>query len=89
MKDFEPILEIIETKAKGRLDSPLHVVGYMLNPYYYYQEKELHKDATCMNAIMTCIEMFFPNNYDFRDLVAMSSWYNIKGWKGCLERNWL
>lgn len=66
VQDFEPILEIIETKVKG----PLHVAGCMLNPYNYYQDKELQKDAACMNAVMTCIEKFFPDNYDLQDLVA-------------------
>ncbi|KAL6518197.1 hypothetical protein OROMI_033898 [Orobanche minor] len=69
-KDLEPILEIIETKPKGRLDRPLHVARYMLNPYCYYQDRELPKDVVCMKAAMTCIEMFFPNYYDLQDLVA-------------------
>ncbi|WOH14251.1 hypothetical protein DCAR_0933768 [Daucus carota subsp. sativus] len=31
---YEPIIQIIDSRAKDRLDSPLHLTGYLLNPYY-------------------------------------------------------
>ena len=34
---YEPILEIIDSKIKGRLDSPLHLTAYLLNPYFFLQ----------------------------------------------------
>ena len=37
---YEPILDIIESKAKGRLDCPLHLAGYLLNPYFFYRDDE-------------------------------------------------
>lgn len=30
---YKPIFEIIDEKVKGRLDSPLHLTAYLLNPY--------------------------------------------------------
>lgn len=32
---YKPILHIILEQGKGRLDSPLYLAGYYLNPYYY------------------------------------------------------
>ena len=37
---YEPIFDIIESKAKGRLDCPLHLAGYLLNPYFFYRDDE-------------------------------------------------
>ncbi|KAG5542347.1 hypothetical protein RHGRI_022029 [Rhododendron griersonianum] len=32
---YKPILDIIDTKSQGRLDSPLHLTAYLLNPFYF------------------------------------------------------
>ena len=32
-----PIFEIIDAKLKGRLDSPLHLAAYVLNPYDFFK----------------------------------------------------
>ncbi|XP_074352805.1 uncharacterized protein LOC141691938 [Apium graveolens] len=60
---YEPIIQIIDSRAKDRLDSPLHLAGYLLNPYYYYRDDEAQKDSTCMTAILTCIEAFFLDKF--------------------------
>ncbi|KAH0856639.1 hypothetical protein HID58_084900 [Brassica napus] len=36
-KNYRPIFRIIDEKMKGRLDSPLHMAAYFLNPYYFYK----------------------------------------------------
>ena len=35
--NYKPVFDIIDSKAKDRLDSPLHMVGYLLNPYFLYR----------------------------------------------------
>ncbi|XP_010445543.1 PREDICTED: uncharacterized protein LOC104728221 [Camelina sativa] len=37
-KNVKPILSIIEEKINGRLDNPLHLTSYLLNPYYLYKD---------------------------------------------------
>ncbi|CAH1449265.1 unnamed protein product [Lactuca virosa] len=37
-KAYEPIINIISKKMKGRLDSKLHLTAYLLNPYYHYKD---------------------------------------------------
>ena len=34
--NYRPIFGIIDEKSKGRLDSPLHLAAYVLNPYYFF-----------------------------------------------------
>lgn len=53
---YEPILNIIESKAEGRLDCPLHLAGYLLNPYFFYRDDEAQMDPKCMGALLTCVE---------------------------------
>ncbi|XP_048604830.1 uncharacterized protein LOC125582270 [Brassica napus] len=42
-KNYQPIFRIIEEKMKDRLDTPLHVAAYFLNPYYFYKDPEIQK----------------------------------------------
>ncbi|XP_017256274.2 uncharacterized protein LOC108225831 [Daucus carota subsp. sativus] len=66
---YEPILDIIESKAKGRLDCPLHLAGYLLNPYFFYRDDEAQTDPKCMEGLLTCVESFFPDDYDKQNLI--------------------
>ncbi|CAH1443591.1 unnamed protein product [Lactuca virosa] len=43
-KHYKPIIDIINTKMKGRLDSTLHLTSYLLNPYYHYNDSQLQYD---------------------------------------------
>ncbi|XP_074377827.1 uncharacterized protein LOC141719352 [Apium graveolens] len=56
---YEPILDIIESKSKGRLYCLLHLAGYLLNPYFFYRDDEAQTDPKCMEALLTCVESFF------------------------------
>ncbi|WOH07915.1 hypothetical protein DCAR_0727350 [Daucus carota subsp. sativus] len=65
----DALSQIIDSRAKDRLDSPLHLAGYLLNPYYYYRDDEAQKDPACMTAILTCIEAFFSDNFHVQHLI--------------------
>lgn len=41
--NYKPNLDIIETKAKSLLDSPLRLASYLLNRYYYFKDDEFIK----------------------------------------------
>ena len=36
--NYWPIFEIIDARVQGRLDSSLHVMAYLLNPYYFFKD---------------------------------------------------
>ena len=67
--NYRPILEIIDSKIEGRLDTPLHCIAYLLNPYYYYKDSNIEYDVKVMDAVFTVVEAFFPNDIDMQSTV--------------------
>ncbi|PRQ22552.1 putative transcription factor/ chromatin remodeling BED-type(Zn) family [Rosa chinensis] len=67
---YRPILDIVDGKARGRLDSPLHLAGYLLNPYYTYANPGLENDNVVMDGFFTCVETFFPDDIQTQSLVT-------------------
>ncbi|XP_040373461.1 uncharacterized protein LOC112199077 [Rosa chinensis] len=67
---YRPILDIVDGKARGRLDSPLHLAGYLLNPYYTYANPSLENDNVVMDGFFTCVETFFPDDIQTQSLVT-------------------
>ena len=90
---YRPILEIIEKKAKDRLDSPLHLAAYYFNPYYYYKDNTIKEDTSVKAALMYCIDKFYPEEYNIHDIIgskevqAYKSAAGIMG-SGMAERYW-
>jgi hypothetical protein len=68
--NYRPILEIIDAKARDRLDSPLHLAGYLLNPYYFFKDQSIQYDPLVMEGIFICVEKFFPNDIDAQSMVT-------------------
>ncbi|XP_023753043.1 uncharacterized protein LOC111901427 [Lactuca sativa] len=67
--NYRSIIEIIETRAKGRLDSPLHMTAYLLNPYYLYKDQNIKDNVMVSDAIFICVEKFFRDDIDKQDQV--------------------
>ncbi|KAF7135096.1 hypothetical protein RHSIM_Rhsim08G0134200 [Rhododendron simsii] len=59
---YKPILDIIDTKSQGWLDSPLHLTAYLLNPFYFYKDQTIQNDSSIMEAIVECVERFYPED---------------------------
>lgn len=69
-KYYQPILEIIDEKIRGRLDSPLHLAAYLLNPFYFYNKPDVVKlDETLMNGFLTCVETFYHGELEKQEKV--------------------
>jgi hypothetical protein len=68
--NYRPILDIIDAKARDRLDSPLHVAAYLLNPYYFFKDQSIQYDPLVMEEIFTCVEKFFPEDIGMQNLVT-------------------
>ncbi|XP_061993558.1 uncharacterized protein LOC133711452 [Rosa rugosa] len=67
---YLPILDIVDGKARDRLDSPLHLAGYLLNPYYTYANPSFENDNVVMDGFFTCVEVFFPDDIQTQSLVT-------------------
>ncbi|XP_058217430.1 uncharacterized protein LOC131328507 [Rhododendron vialii] len=57
--NYRPILDVIDGKAKGRLDSALHLTAYFLNPFYFFNNSTIQDDPIIMDGVLTCVEAFF------------------------------
>ncbi|KAH7670398.1 Ribonuclease H-like protein [Dioscorea alata] len=57
---YQEVLEIIETKAQDRLDRPLHLTEFILNPYYSYKEEMIQSNSLVMHGLLECVEKIFP-----------------------------
>ncbi|GFS33428.1 HAT transposon superfamily protein [Actinidia rufa] len=77
--NYRPILEIIDAKAKDRLDRPLHLAAYLLNPYYFFKDQSIENEPMVMDAFITCVEMFFPDDFQLQHLVLNVELLKYKG----------
>ncbi|XP_013588957.1 PREDICTED: uncharacterized protein LOC106297221 [Brassica oleracea var. oleracea] len=69
-KNYLPIFRIIDEKMKDRLDCPLHVAAYFLNPYYFYKDPEILSDFKIMDGFIACAETFYHGDFEKQDKVV-------------------
>ncbi|VVB01661.1 unnamed protein product [Arabis nemorensis] len=68
-RSYQPVFQIIDEKMKGRLDSPLHIAAYFLNPFYYYKDSRIY-DVEVMQAFIACVETFYHGDFKKQSLVV-------------------
>lgn len=68
--NYRPILDIVGTKARDRLDSPLHLAAYLFNPFYFFKNESIQDDPLVMEGIFICVERFFPDDIDAQSIVT-------------------
>jgi hypothetical protein len=61
---YNSIMETIDGKMKKRLESPLHLVAYFLNPYYSYTDSSIFGDEEVMDGFISAVETFYHDDYD-------------------------
>ncbi|XP_073019346.1 uncharacterized protein [Primulina eburnea] len=67
---YRPIIDIIDEKSRNRLDSPLHLAAYLLNPYYSFNDPSIGSEEVATNGFFTCVESFFPDDIDSQSEVV-------------------
>ncbi|XP_070667962.1 uncharacterized protein [Malus domestica] len=85
--NYRQILQIIDEKARDRLDGPLHLAAYFLNPYYFFKDQSIQHDPLVMDAMFTCVENFLPDNYEVQNqsysncvlYASLVSWWSTYG----------
>ncbi|CAA7023824.1 unnamed protein product [Microthlaspi erraticum] len=68
-RSYEPILKIVEEKMKSRLDTPLHITAYFLNPFYFYKDPDLYNNEV-MQTFIACVETFYHRDFEKQNLVV-------------------
>uniref|UniRef100_A0A0A9H0W8 HAT C-terminal dimerisation domain-containing protein n=1 Tax=Arundo donax TaxID=35708 RepID=A0A0A9H0W8_ARUDO len=75
---YDNVVEIIDSKMKDRLDSPLHLAAYFLNPYYSYNDPSIFTNEQVMDGFITAIETFYHGDYDKQSQVLNDELYKFK-----------
>ncbi|CAN7057041.1 unnamed protein product [Brassica oleracea var. botrytis] len=88
-KNYQPIFRIIDEKMKGRLDSPLHMAAYFLNPYYFYKDPTIQYDIEVSEGFIKCVETFYHGEFEEQDLVKNKSgpFGRLLALKGCEKKD--
>ncbi|XP_047326776.1 uncharacterized protein LOC124930481 [Impatiens glandulifera] len=81
-----PILKIVDTKSKGRLDSPLHYTTYLLNPFFYFKDSSIHNDANVMNEFLNCVDKVFSTDTNMQSIISNVELLNYKNKSGNFSR---
>ncbi|CAN1774733.1 hypothetical protein LINPERHAP1_LOCUS13061 [Linum perenne] len=61
---YKEVMAIVDKKMRGRLDGPLQLTAYMLNPYYSYGDSSIFDDTDITTAFITCVEQFYNGSGD-------------------------
>ncbi|CAI9267481.1 unnamed protein product [Lactuca saligna] len=70
-KTYEPIMDIISKKMKGRLDTTLHLTAYLLNPYYLYKNLEIQNDIDVTDALVDFVDTIYPVDHSLQNHIVM------------------
>ena len=64
---YKDVIAIVDKKMNGRLDSPLHLAAYLLNPYYSYANQSIFDDGTVTVGFINCVETFYNDDDEMQD----------------------
>ncbi|CAN0916028.1 hypothetical protein LINGRAHAP2_LOCUS29484 [Linum grandiflorum] len=67
---YKEIIAIVDKKMRGRLDAPLHLTAYLLNPFYNYRNPAIFDDPDVTTAFITCVEQFYYGEEDIHNEVV-------------------
>jgi hypothetical protein len=79
---YNNVIEIIDNKMKDRLDSPLHLAAYLLNPYYSYNDDSIFTNEQVMDGFITAVETFYHGDYDKQSKVLNEELHKFKDKQG-------
>ena len=67
---FKDVMVVIEKKMNGRLDSPLHLTAFLLNPHYSYANPSIFDEPKMNEAFISCVEQFYYHDEDQQEQAA-------------------
>jgi hypothetical protein len=54
----------------GRLDSPLHLTAYLLNPHYSYADPSIFDVPKITEGFINCVETFYYHDDEMQEQAA-------------------
>jgi hypothetical protein len=67
---FKEAIAVIDKKMNGRLDSPLHLTAYLLNPHYSYSDPSIFDQPKISEGFIACVEKFYYHDEDMQHQAA-------------------
>ncbi|XP_021311771.1 uncharacterized protein LOC110433614 [Sorghum bicolor] len=67
---FKDVIAVVEKKMNGRLDSPLHLTAYLLNPHYSYSDPSIFDQPKISEGFIACVEKFYYHDEDMQHQAA-------------------
>jgi hypothetical protein len=67
---FKDVVAVIEKKMAGRLDSPLHLTAYLLNPHYNYVDPSIFDAPKITEGFISCVETFYYHDDEMQEQAA-------------------
>jgi hypothetical protein len=67
---YKDVMAIVDKKMKNRLDAPLHMSAYLLNPHYSYADESIFESSQVTTGFMDCVETFFHGDDVTQDKVV-------------------
>ncbi|XP_042380460.1 uncharacterized protein LOC121972910 [Zingiber officinale] len=68
-KNYQHIIDIIDAKMKDMPHSPLHLMAYLLNPFYHYKDPLLYLDQTVTIEVIDCMDVIFFGDIDMQNII--------------------
>ncbi|XP_031127560.1 uncharacterized protein LOC116029653 [Ipomoea triloba] len=80
IKNHEPIIRIIEKKIKNRLDidTPFHLMTFLLNPYYHYNDHLLHLDDDVSIGSIKFLETYYFDDIEMQNKILKEELSKMK-----------
>ena len=67
---FKDVMAVIEKKMNGRLDSPLHLTAFLLNPHYSFANPSIFDEPKMNEAFISCVEQFYYHDEEKQEQAA-------------------
>jgi hypothetical protein len=64
---FKDVIAVVDKKMAGRLDSPLHLTTYLLNPHYSYAGPLIFDAPKMTKGFISCVKNFYYHDEDMQE----------------------
>ncbi|CAD6261061.1 unnamed protein product [Miscanthus lutarioriparius] len=83
---FKDVIDIVEKKMAGRLDSPLHLTAYLLNPHYSYADPSIFDVPKITEGFISCVETFYYHDEEMQEQAANVELQKFQSREGPLSK---
>ena len=63
---------------KNRLDCPVHMAAYCLNPYYSFNDPSIFDSEEVMDGFIVAVETFYHGDYEKQNQVLNDDLHKFK-----------